>query len=156
VSKCHIAEIGVDAGGNGVAGDGGGAGATRGPDVILAGLAAAGAVGAVLRYLVDRLVQGRVASDFPYGTLVINVSGSLVLGFLTGAALHHGLAAGWLTVLGTGLIGAYTTFSTFSLEAGMLIERQAYTQAVFYITGSALLSVAALFAGFWLMRAVYA
>jgi CrcB protein len=89
--------------------------------VILAGLVVAGAVGAVLRYLVDRLVQGRVASDFPYGTLVINVSGSLVLGFLTGAALHHGLGAAWLTVLGTGCIGAYTTFSTFTFDTVRLL-----------------------------------
>ncbi len=89
--------------------------------MILAGLVVAGGVGAVLRYLVDRLVQRRVPSDFPYGTLVINVSGSLVLGFLTGAALHHGLAAGWLTVLGTGLIGAYTTFSTFTYDTVRLL-----------------------------------
>ena len=98
--------------------------------MILAGLAAAGAVGAVLRYLVDRLVQGRVGSDFPYGTLVINVSGSLVLGFLTGAALHHGLAAGWLTVLGTGLIGAYTTFSTFTFDTVRLLGGDAPVAAV--------------------------
>jgi len=81
----------------------------------------AGAAGAVLRYLVDRYVQGKVASDFPYGTLVINVTGSLVLGFLTGSALHHGLSATWVTVIGTGLMGAYTTFSTFTYDTFRLL-----------------------------------
>jgi CrcB protein len=115
--------------------------------VILAGLAAAGAVGAVLRYLVDRLVQGRVGSDFPYGTLVINVSGSLVLGFLTGAALHHGLAAGWLTVLGTGLIGAYTTFSTFTFDTVRLLGGDAPAAAVANVAVSVAAGLGAAAAG---------
>jgi CrcB protein len=89
--------------------------------VILAGVAVAGALGAVLRYLVDRTVQARARTDFPSGTLVVNVSGSLVLGLLTGAALHAGLAAGWLAVLGTGLVGAYTTFSTFTFDTVRLL-----------------------------------
>jgi CrcB protein len=82
----------------------------------------AGAVGAVLRYLVDRTVQRRAGSDFPLGTLVINVSGSLVLGILVGSAIHHGVSTGELTVAGTGLIGAYTTFSTFSFDSVRLLE----------------------------------
>jgi CrcB protein len=97
--------------------------------VIVAGLMVAGAVGAVLRYLVDRLIQRRMRSDFPYGTLAINVSGSLILGFLTGAALHHGLAIAWVTVLGTGLIGAYTTFSTFTFDTNALLERRRWRPA---------------------------
>ena len=89
--------------------------------MIIAGVMIAGGAGAVLRYLVDRYVQGRVESDFPYGTLVINATGSLVLGFLTGSALHHGLSATWVTVLGTGLCGAYTTFSTFTYDTFRLL-----------------------------------
>ena len=89
--------------------------------MILAGLMVAGALGAVLRFLVDRTVQGRSPWDFPAGILVVNVSGCLVLGTLTGAALHHDLAAGWLVVLGTGLIGAYTTFSTFTYDTVRLL-----------------------------------
>ena len=98
--------------------------------MMVAGLMVAGAIGAVLRYLIDRLIQGRMRSDFPYGTLVINVSGSLILGFLTGAALHHGLAANWVTVLGTGLIGAYTTFSTFTYDTVGLLGSHAPSAAV--------------------------
>jgi fluoride exporter len=98
--------------------------------VIIAGLMVAGAAGAVLRYLVDRYVQGRVESDFPYGTVVINVTGSLVLGFLTGSALHHGLSATWVTVLGTGLCGAYTTFSTFTYDTFRLLGSDAPASAM--------------------------
>ncbi|HWD51056.1 MAG TPA: fluoride efflux transporter CrcB [Acidimicrobiales bacterium] len=98
--------------------------------MIIAGLMVAGAAGAVLRYLVDRYVQGRVESDFPYGTVVINVTGSLVLGFLTGSTLHHGLSATWVTVLGTGLCGAYTTFSTFSYDTFRLLGSDAPASAL--------------------------
>ena len=58
--------------------------------------------------------------------------------------------------LTTGILGGYTTFSTFSLESAMLIERHAYGQAAVYIVGSALLSIMALFAGLWIVRVIYA
>ena len=90
--------------------------------MIVLGVVVAGACGAVLRYLVDHTVQRRSGSDFPFGTMVINLSGSLVLGYLTGSALHHGVSATWLTVVGTGLIGAYTTFSTFTFDSVRLAE----------------------------------
>jgi CrcB protein len=95
----------------------------------------AGGVGAVLRYLVDHLVQRRAGSEFPVGTMVINLSGSFVLGVLTGSALHHGVSAAWLTVVGTGLIGAYTTFSTFTFDSVRLAEADRW--------GLSLLNVAA-------------
>ncbi len=90
--------------------------------MIVVGVVVAGACGAVLRYLVDHVVQARAGTEFPLGTLAINVSGSLVLGILTGSALHHGVSAPWLTVAGTGLIGAYTTFSTFAFDTVRLAE----------------------------------
>lgn len=90
--------------------------------MIVVGVMVAGACGAVLRYSVDHVVQRRAGSEFPLGTLVINVSGSLVLGFLTGSALHHGVSATWLTVAGTGLIGSYTTFSTLMFDSVRLAE----------------------------------
>jgi CrcB protein len=82
----------------------------------------AGAVGAPLRYMVDTLISRRVEGAFPLGTLVVNVSGSFVLGLLSGLAIYHGLPATPKLVLGTGLVGAYTTFSTFSLETVTLVE----------------------------------
>jgi CrcB protein len=90
--------------------------------MIIAGLMVAGALGAVLRYLVDHAVQRRSWSTFPRGILVVNLSGSLVLGVLAGSAAHHGVSATWLTVAGTGLIGAYTTFSTFTFDTVHLLE----------------------------------
>ena len=115
--------------------------------MIIAGLMVAGAAGAVLRFLVDRYVQGKVASDFPYGTLVINVTGSLVLGFLTGSALHHGLSADWVTVIGTGLIGAYTTFSTFSYDTFRLLGRDGAAAAVTNVLVSVVAGLGAAVAG---------
>jgi CrcB protein len=90
--------------------------------MIILGLIVAGGCGAVLRYLVDRALQPRVGSDFPLGILVVNLSGCLVLGLLTGAGLHHGISATWVTVAGTGRIGAYTTFSTFTFDTVRLTE----------------------------------
>jgi CrcB protein len=101
--------------------------------VIIVGLLLAGAAGAVLRYEVDHLVQRRRAADgspFPLGILIVNLSGSLVLGVLTGSALHHGLSSTWLTVAGTGLIGAYTTFSTFTFDTLSLAEHGAWRPSV--------------------------
>lgn len=85
-------------------------------------LVVAGAVGALLRYEVELAVRRRVGPAFPYGTLVINVSGSFVLGALAGLAAHHGVPTSVVTVAGTGLLGAYTTFSTFSVDSVGLVE----------------------------------
>ncbi|HXY43947.1 MAG TPA: fluoride efflux transporter CrcB [Acidimicrobiales bacterium] len=75
-----------------------------------------GALGAPARYLIDRSVSARTDSDLPWGTFVINVSGALLFGLLTGLTMHHHLPSIALQLLGTGFCGAYTTFSTFSYE----------------------------------------
>jgi fluoride exporter len=82
----------------------------------------AAAVGACARFLLDGLVQGRTGGAFPWGTCVINVSGSFVLGLLTGLTLYHAFSADVRLVLGTGFCGAYTTFSTFTFETLRLVE----------------------------------
>ena len=84
--------------------------------MILMGLVLAAACGALLRYEVEFHVRRRLGPSFPFGTLLINVSGSFALGLLVGLAEHHGAPAGVVTVLGTGLLGSYTTFSTFTYD----------------------------------------
>ena len=82
----------------------------------------AGAVGAPLRYMVDTVVSGRAGGEFPFGTMTVNLSGSFALGVLTGLVLYHGVGAAPNLIAGTGVVGAYTTFSTFSLETVSLVE----------------------------------
>jgi CrcB protein len=82
----------------------------------------AGAVGAPARYLVDGAISGRAHHKFPRGTLVVNITGSFVLGFVTGLALYHSFPRTPRLVIGTGFCGAYTTFSTFAYDTIRLAE----------------------------------
>ena len=91
--------------------------------MIVRGLVVAGAVGALLRYAAELHVRRHLGPEFPWGTLVINVSGGFVLGLLTGLADHQGVPTAVLTVVGTGLLGAFTTFSTFAFDTVSLAER---------------------------------
>ena len=96
---------------------------------IAIGLAVAGAAGAPTRYLLDGFVQDRTEGAFPWGTFVINVSGSFALGLITGSALYHAFPNTPKVWLGTGFCGAYTTFSTFTFETIRLLEEGAYRDA---------------------------
>jgi fluoride exporter len=112
--------------------------------MIVLGVACAGAIGAVSRYVVDVVVSERSRTNLPVGTLVINISGSFVLGVLTGLALYHGLASTPKIVLGTGFCGGFTTFSTFAWESIALIEARHFRVAVTNVAASlALPAVAA-------------
>ncbi|WP_221360974.1 fluoride efflux transporter CrcB [Streptomyces beigongshangae] len=106
-----------------------------------------GMIGAPLRYLADRAVQSRHGSAFPWGTLTVNVTGCLVLGTLTGA-VTAGVASPQLQLLlGTGLCGALTTYSTFSYETLRLAEDGARPQAAANAVVSVAAGLAAAFAG---------
>ncbi|MEU6428619.1 fluoride efflux transporter CrcB [Microbispora sp. NPDC046973] len=107
-----------------------------------------GVVGAPARYLTDRLVQRLHDSVFPWGTLSVNLSGSLVLGLLLGAHDHLGLPAQAVTLLGTGFCGAFTTFSTFGFETVRLLEEGSVLEAGLNALGSLVLGVVAAAAGF--------
>lgn len=87
-------------------------------------VAAGAAIGAPLRYLTDRAVQGRLGAALPWGTLTVNVVGSLVLGLLTGATLNAG-GSDLRLLIGTGFCGALTTYSTLSFETVRLVEQRA-------------------------------
>ncbi|MFN3435780.1 MAG: fluoride efflux transporter CrcB [Sphingomonas sp.] len=116
-----------------------------------------GAVGAGARHLVGRAALGIWGPGFPVGTLAVNVIGGLAMGLL----------AGWLAtrasgdealryLLGVGVLGGFTTFSAFSLETVLMIERGELTAASFYIVASVVLSIGALFAGLQVSRMVAA
>ena len=92
-------------------------------------VALGGFVGAPSRYLIDRAVNNRVESDLPWGTFLVNISGSFVLGLLTGLSLSNHLSSVAKALLGTGFCGAYTTFSTFTFETVRLIEVGQYLEA---------------------------
>ena len=108
---------------------------------------AAGAAGAVSRYLVDAWVIDRTKGLFPWGTLLINVTGSFVLGLLTGLALYHGLTRDPRLVLGSGFCGAYTTFSTFTFETVRLAEEGAGGEAIANAAGTLIVASLAAAAG---------
>jgi CrcB protein len=103
----------------------------------------AAAIGAPARYLVDGFVQDRTTAAFPWGTFVVNVTGCFALGVLTGLALYHGLDPTARLVVGTGGIGAYTTFSTFTFETIRLAEEGAVADAVRNVGGSFVVGLAA-------------
>jgi CrcB protein len=121
---------------------------------IFVALCAAGGVGAALRFVVDGLVRSRARSVFPWGTAVINVTGSLVLGVLTGLTLSAVLAPQWLLVLGAGMMGGYTTFSTASIETMRLVQEREYVMAATNGLVVLVVTVAVGFGGLWLGSAL--
>ncbi|MFE1257876.1 fluoride efflux transporter CrcB [Streptomyces fungicidicus] len=112
-------------------------------------------VGAPLRYLTDRAVQSRHDSVFPWGTFTVNVTGSLVLGLLTGAAAAGAAGSPLQLLLGTGLCGALTTYSTFSYETLRLAGTDARAYAALNVAASVAAGLGAAFAGAALAGAVW-
>jgi fluoride exporter len=111
-----------------------------------------GGLGAALRHGIN-LAFARLGPAFPYSTLTINVTGSLVMGLAAGYFAFKGDASqGWRLFLATGILGGYTTFSAFSLDAALLYERGALGLAALYIVASVVLSIGGLFAGLALLR----
>jgi CrcB protein len=114
-------------------------------------VAVLGGFGASARFVVDGLVRTRWTHVFPAATVLINVSGSLVIGLLNGAALFHGLGPTWLVVAATGFCGGYTTFSTAMVETVRLVQSQEWRWAVANALGTLVACVAAAALGVGLM-----
>jgi CrcB protein len=115
-------------------------------------VALGGAIGAVLRYVTGiGLVRMFGHTAMPLGVLTVNVAGSLVMGLFIGLAAHRGFTH-LSPFVATGLLGGFTTFSAFSLEAVTLYERGAVGLAAFYVLANVVFSIAALFAGLALSR----
>lgn len=122
------------------------------PKLILA-VAAGGAFGSVLRYVSMSLVGRWAGSGFPWGTLFVNVVGSFIMGVLVEmVAQRWSMGEGMRALIFVGVLGGFTTFSTFSLDVGLMIERHQIWPALFYATLSVVAGVLALFGGLAVVR----
>lgn len=117
-----------------------------------------GAIGAMARYALGMHAGRAFGSGWPYGTLLANVVGGALMGVLVGVLAQRGGAdqERWRLLLGVGVLGGFTTFSAYSLEVVLMIERRAFGQALIYGLGSAVLSIGAVFVGLLLTRRVVA
>ncbi len=117
-------------------------------------VAVGGATGAVMRYLLGAQALRVFGNGWPYGTVIANVVGGLLMGALAAFLAARGGADQdkWRLLLGVGVLGGFTTFSAYSLEIVLMIERRAYLQAATYSVSSVVLSVTALFLGLILVR----
>lgn len=113
-----------------------------------------GAIGAGARHLVGRAALMTFGSAYPLGTLGINVLGGLLMGVLAGVLARMVVGEPWRLLLGVGVLGGFTTFSSFSLDAVALIERGTPGLALVYVLLSVIGSIAALFGGLTLVRAL--
>jgi fluoride exporter len=118
-------------------------------------VALGGAIGSVARYLTNVAVMRGIGPGFPWGTVIVNVVGSFAMGVLVVWLAERG-SMRHAPLLMTGLLGGFTTFSAFSLDAVTLWERGAVGPALVYVLGSVLVSLAALFAGMALTRGMFA
>ena len=110
-------------------------------------------IGGALRHGVNLGAVRLFGTGFPLGTFIVNVAGSFLMGLLAGYfAYRTGVPQQTRLFLTTGVLGGFTTFSAFSLDAALLVERHAYSLAAAYILGSVVLSLVALFAGLSLFR----
>jgi CrcB protein len=114
-------------------------------------------LGGVLRHFLNLTIGRAFGTDFPWATAFINISGSLIMGLFVGWLAFRG-AGGWTQharlFFATGVLGGYTTFSTFSLETILLIERNQIGAALAYVGGSVIIGVLSLWGGLWLARSL--
>ncbi len=117
---------------------------------------AGGAVGAGARFLLGQWFASRGWIDFPWATMLANVTGALLMGLITGWLITRASESPELRVfLATGVLGGYTTFSAFSLDAWLLAERGQMVMALIYVAGSVALSIAAFGSGFLTAKALH-
>ena len=123
---------------------------------MLLAVAFGGALGSLARYFLAGAIQPAGAT-FNWGIFVVNITGGLLMGIIVEAsALKLNLTPEMRSFLTVGILGGYTTFSTFSLDSALLLQKGEYALASGYIIGSVVLSILALFAGLWLVRVIYA
>jgi CrcB protein len=122
---------------------------------VLFGVALGGALGASARYALDRAIEARSDAVFPWATFVINLSGCFLIGLVSATLIDRHHLPAWVRIgLVMGVIGGYTTFSTYAQEALDLVDARDVAEAVAYIGGSVVLGVAAVYLGRTIGRAV--
>ena len=115
--------------------------------------AAGGSIGAASRYLVNLAAALAFGPAFPWATMIVNIVGSFLMGAVVAAAMPLlGGSAAWRTFLATGILGGFTTFSAFSLDAFELLERRSLSMSALYVVSTVILSLAALVAGMSVVR----
>jgi CrcB protein len=117
---------------------------------LAAGVAGVAGVGAVCRYVVDRVIAHQHDSVFPWGTFAINIVGSFVLGVTSGLASHHGLSTAAAAIIGSGFCAGFTTFSTWMWETLALAEAGALLEASLNVIASLAVGLAAAAVGLWI------
>ena len=124
------------------------------PNILLV-IAIGGGLGSLARHYLSTMVYHVTGGTFPWGILTVNIVGGFAMGLIVElSALKLNLAPELRAFLTTGILGGFTTFSAFSLDSALLIERGDWIGAGSYMVGSVVLSVGALFAGLWLIRAL--
>src|SRR5215813_9114929 len=119
---------------------------------VLIAIAIGGGLGSLARHYLSAGIYSVTGSSFPYGILTVNVLGGLIMGIVVElGALKLNYSPEMRAFLTTGILGGFTTFSTFSLDAALLIERGDWVAALIYMVASVVLSVSALFFGLWLV-----
>lgn len=111
-----------------------------------------GGLGSLARYGLGKLVQHQFISNFPYGTLAVNISASLVLGAFVGLELSKNLSPSFRAFIAIGFCGGFSTFSTFANDTLQLIQANRYTEAMINVLLNVSLCVIATFAGIWIMK----
>lgn len=119
----------------------------------IAAVAAGGAIGSVARHGVNLAATGLFGPQYPWGTLIVNIFGSFIMGVIIVKLAHmEPVSQSMRSFLTTGILGGFTTFSAFSLDVATIWERGETSMALLYVLASVIFSILALFAGVWLMR----
>ena len=121
---------------------------------ILLLIGSGGFVGSILRYVVSQSVQNKFLSSFPYGTMSVNIIGSLLIGVVYGLVEKGNLSPEARLFLATGILGGFTTFSAFTLDALNLLQEGLWLESISYILLSVVLGVVAAFLGIFIIKLI--
>jgi len=123
---------------------------------IILSIACGGAIGAVSRYILSSVVQNMTSNSFPYGMLLCNILGSMILGILYDSLSKGSFFSENIKLfIQVGILGSFTTFSAFSLESFLMFEKGDYSSAIIFILLSVILSIAGLVSGIYFFRVIF-